>query len=136
MAYANPGVFLQALQGAAQQHRMVLTKSLTTFATHQRSKTRYDISIQIYTKQSVCIYIYIAIYIYTTYTQVFCSQGPSGFILRCPKHRPFKHVESQGMADGSEIQRSNGYKTDWVPIAYCCFRVIVVGYYSYKPLLL
>ena len=75
-------------------------------------------------------------YIYTTYTQVFCSQGPSGFILRCPKHRPFKHVESQGMADGSEIQRSNGYKTDWVPIAYCCFRVIVVGYYSYKPLLL
>ena len=68
MAYANPGVFLQALQGAAQQHRMVLTKSLTTFATHQRSKTRYDISIQIYTKQSVymCIYIYIHcnIYIY------------------------------------------------------------------------
>ena len=66
MAYANPGVFLQALQGAAQQHRMVLTKSLTTFATHQRSKTRYDISIQIYTKQSVymCIYIHCNIYIY------------------------------------------------------------------------
>ena len=63
MAYANPGVFLQALQGAAQQHRMVLTKSLTTFATHQRSKTRYDISIQIYTKQSVCIYIHCNIYI-------------------------------------------------------------------------
>ena len=69
MAYANPGVFLQALQGAAQQHRMVLTKSLTTFATHQRSKTRYDISIQIYTKQSVymCVYIHCNIYIYIVY---------------------------------------------------------------------
>ena len=68
VAYANPGIFLQALQGAAQQHRMVLTKSLTTFATQKNGQKHATISRYKYILNKVCIYIkiytYIAIYIF------------------------------------------------------------------------
>ena len=107
------------------------------------------IYIHIYTIYIVmCIYIYnyiyihcniyiytLHIYIYTTYTQVFCSQGPSGFILRCPKHRPFKHVESQGMAD-QKFKDQTDIKQIGFRQLIVALEFFVVGYYSYKPLLL